>query len=310
MTHTILFLAANPRDTLSLALDQECAEIERELRMTSGRADFVFESRWAVSIDDLMRHLNEHTPAIVHFSGHGGAAGSGRRGPAGALRDVSLPDDSPPAGAKPAPSATGIWLQDGNSSQFVSDRALAAMLAAASPSTRLVVLNACYTSSVAEALRRHVDCVVGMDGAIADVAARSFAVAFYRALGNRRSIGNAVAQSLATLAAKNQDDVKPICTTREGLVADKVFLSEADSAAGAGPAVAAPSRLTPDQLLTRLSRLLPAQFETVVFRLRIPTAYLAGGNAPQASRAIELLRYAEQQGALDQLAQILDDVMR
>jgi hypothetical protein len=69
---TILFLAANPLGTDRLALDEECAAIERELRMTSGRDDFDFRSKWAVSLDELMRHLNELQPTIVHFSGHGG----------------------------------------------------------------------------------------------------------------------------------------------------------------------------------------------------------------------------------------------
>ena len=57
--HVILFLAANPAETTRLALDEECAAIERELRMTTGRDDFDFRSRWAVSVDEAMRALNE-----------------------------------------------------------------------------------------------------------------------------------------------------------------------------------------------------------------------------------------------------------
>lgn len=71
MKHTILYVAANPLDTDRLALDEECAAIERELRMTSGRDDFDFRSKWAVSVDELMRHLNELQPTVLHFSGHG-----------------------------------------------------------------------------------------------------------------------------------------------------------------------------------------------------------------------------------------------
>src|SRR5262245_60494756 len=52
--HVILFLAANPSETTRLALDEECAAIERELRMTTGRDDFDFRSRWAVSVDEVM----------------------------------------------------------------------------------------------------------------------------------------------------------------------------------------------------------------------------------------------------------------
>src|SRR4051812_6625667 len=51
--HRILFLAANPSDTSPLALDQECAAIERELRMAAHRDDFELCSKWAVTVDEL-----------------------------------------------------------------------------------------------------------------------------------------------------------------------------------------------------------------------------------------------------------------
>ena len=104
--------------------------------------------------------------------------------------------------------------------------ALARMIASAAPSTRLVVLNACFSDLVAESLRGVVDCVVGMRGAIGDEAARAFAVSFYRALGYRRSVGNAMAQAVATLAAKQLPEERlPVCVTRQGISADKLILS-------------------------------------------------------------------------------------
>jgi hypothetical protein len=214
--HRILFLAANPSRSSRIALDEECAAIERELRMTSGRDDFDFRSKWAVSVDELMRHLNELQPTILHFSGHGSTGAAGSSPAHGDPRR----DIAPPRGA-------GIFLQDERGSQYVSEHALAKMIASAAPSTRVVVLNACYSAAVAESLRHVVGCVVGMDGKIGDTAARSFAVAFYRALGNRRSVGNAVAQAVATLAAKQLPDDLPVCRTRGGLSADQIFLGDA-----------------------------------------------------------------------------------
>jgi hypothetical protein len=67
-----------------------------------------------------------------------------------------------------------------------------------------------------------------MAGAIGDAAARSFAVAFYRALGNHRSVGNAVAQAVATLAAKQLPGDLPVCRTRGGIDADQIFLPNSD----------------------------------------------------------------------------------
>lgn len=49
-----------------------------------------------------------------------------------------------------------------------------------------------------------------------------------------------------------------------------------------------------ENLLDQLSALLSAQFDEVVFRVAVPAGYLSGPPAPQATRAIELIRYAQQ----------------
>jgi WD40 repeat protein len=215
--HVILFLAANPRGTTRLDLDDECAAIERELSMTPARHDFDFYSKWAVGVDEMMRHLNELQPTVIHFSGHGGSDAdlAGRDFPH-RTRERDVAD---PAGA-------GIYLEDEHHQrQHVSARALTQMISSASSSARVVVLNACYSDALADALCSVVDCIVGMHGAIEDRAARSFAVGFYRALGNRCSVGNAVAQARATLAAKHVlDEHLPMCRTRSGLSADQLVL--------------------------------------------------------------------------------------
>ena len=192
--HLILFLAADPAGTDRLAHDEECAAIERELSMTVGREDFDFRSKWAVSVDDLLRHLNTLKPAVIHFSGHGGGS-------------------------------TGLVLQEDGVPQTVPPRALMLLIKAAAPATRVVVLNACFSAAQADALCSVVDCVVGMDGDIGDDAARSFAAAFYRALGHRQSIGNAVDQGIAILAAKQlSDQAMPRCQTRAGVDAATLVL--------------------------------------------------------------------------------------
>jgi hypothetical protein len=117
-------------------------------------------------------------------------------------------------------------LQDAHArAQPVPDRALAMMVAAAACNARVVVLNACYSAMQAEALRAGIDCVIGMDGAVGDDAARAFAIRFYGALASRRSVGNAFAQGVAALAAKRLcDEVLPRCVTRDGVDADRVVL--------------------------------------------------------------------------------------
>jgi hypothetical protein len=221
--HVILFLASNPRGTTRLALDEEYAAIERELRMAPDR-DFELRSSWAVSADAMMRCFNELQPTIIHFSGHG-SRGAGHHVHDDPHRSAPRRDVLADAGPGPGPGA-GIYLQD----EYVTGRALAQMIATAAPSARVVVLNACFSDAVARSLHRVVDCVVGMSGAVGDDAARAFSVGFYRALGNCRSVGNAVAQAVAMLAAKRlPDEHLPVCRTRDGICADRLFLP------GAGP---------------------------------------------------------------------------
>lgn len=62
-----------------------------------------------------------------------------------------------------------------------------------------------------------------------------------------------------------------------------------------------------DALLARLSGLLPPLFEQVIFRAKIPAEHLSSTSAPQMTRAIEAIRYVQQQGQLEQLAKILED---
>jgi nucleoside phosphorylase len=66
-----------------------------------------------------------------------------------------------------------------------------------------------------------------------------------------------------------------------------------------GPAAPPPAApLTRDQLLDALSRMLPAQFEQLLDRLGVPVGDLAGPMAGQKMRAVDLLRWADQAGAL------------
>ena len=215
----ILFLAANPRNTSRLALDEECAAIERELCMATNR-DFEFQSKWAVTVDELMRQLNALQPTVVHFSGHGTGAGGAGGESSAPLRDVDAATDRR--------CRSGIYLEDGRGGpQFVTADALTKMIKATAASVRLVVLNACYSEAQADAVCSVVDCVVGMDGAIDDAAARAFAVSFYRALGHRRSVSNAVEQAIATLAgAQLVGEHIPRCRTRDGIDAGQIILGQ------------------------------------------------------------------------------------
>ncbi len=180
MKHTILFLAANPSRTDRLALDQEASAIQVELERSRWRDCFEFVTRWAAEPLDVIRELRRLRPTVVHFSGHGGPDATGRHGLVG-RRDVFGADD--------AAACPGLYFHGPDGSpRRVSAGALRDAFGAAGSSVKLAVLSACYSEAAAQALLGHVDCVVGMSGAIHDDAARSFAIGFYGGLGECESI--------------------------------------------------------------------------------------------------------------------------
>ncbi len=136
----ILFLAANPKDTSQLRLDEEMRGIDQVLRQAEFRDKFDIKQHWAVRVVDLQGYLLRYKPDIVHFSGHGSAS-------------------------------TEIILEDNyGNSQSVSSRALSQLFDVLKDNIRCVVLNACYSEQQAKAIAEHIDCVIGMSKAIGDKA--------------------------------------------------------------------------------------------------------------------------------------------
>jgi hypothetical protein len=74
-------------------------------------------------------------------------------------------------------------------------------------------------------------------------------------------------------------------------------------------AVAVATHMTREGLLAQLTKLLPAQFEEVLFRAQLPPEYLSASSAPQTTRAVEVIRFLEQQKRLPELARTVDHVI-
>jgi hypothetical protein len=158
---TVLFLAANPRQTTALRLGEEVRTIEERLRESTLRDRFDLRQQHAVRWSDLSRSLLENTPMVVHFAGHGEAGG-----------EIVLED--PVGGNLPV----GVDV-------------LADLFRILKDDIRCVVLNACWSESQAAAIGQHIDFVVGMTRPISDPAAIRFAAGFYRGLGFGRSVQTA-----------------------------------------------------------------------------------------------------------------------
>ncbi|MGD1853391.1 MAG: 4a-hydroxytetrahydrobiopterin dehydratase [Leptolyngbyaceae cyanobacterium] len=155
----ILFLAANPKGTPRLRLDEEVRDIVEGLERSKHREKFELIQRWAVRPRDVQRAMLDVQPNIVHFSGHG----SGEE---------------------------GLLFEDemGNP-KLVEGNALARLFDLFSDTVRCVVLNGCYSEMQAQSISEYIDNVVGMQQAIGDQAALNFSVSFYDALGAGRSVG-------------------------------------------------------------------------------------------------------------------------
>jgi uncharacterized protein YjbI with pentapeptide repeats len=178
---TILILAANPRGTTVLKLDEEVREIQRDIERGKYRDRFVLQQRWAVQTPDIRRALLDYEPQILHFSGHG----TGTESPENASqsdRDIS-----------PSPESTqeteGLIFEDETGQpKLVSIEALSNLFQLFSDRIECVILNACYSEDQAQAISQHIPYVIGMKRAIGDRAAIEFAIGFYDGILAGKSI--------------------------------------------------------------------------------------------------------------------------
>ena len=157
----ILVLAANPKGTDKLRLDEEVRDIKEGLRQSKERDRFTIDAEWAIRPRDIRRTILNAKPQIVHFSGHGEEDG-------------------------------GLAFEnDIGQVQLLQPAALAGLFKLFSEYIECVILNACYSEIQADAIAQHIDFVIGMNKEIGDQAAIEFAVGFYDALGAGYSVETA-----------------------------------------------------------------------------------------------------------------------
>ncbi|MEM9925907.1 MAG: CHAT domain-containing protein [Cyanobacteria bacterium P01_D01_bin.50] len=157
----ILFLAADPSDSARLRLGQELRDIRERLQISKLRDNFFLESRESVRPRDITQAIFDVEPQIVHFSGHGLSTGE-------------------------------LCFEDVlGKTQAVQPEALANLFELVAEQVSCVILNACYSEKQAKAIAQHIPFVMGMNQAIGDNAAITFATGFYKALGAGRSYNEA-----------------------------------------------------------------------------------------------------------------------
>jgi len=186
---TILYLAAQPRNLDPLRSDQEMREVKRLIQLGRDREHYRLEHCVAARLWDISQALGDYWPQIVHFAGHG-------------RDDGSLAVENDFGGAS-----------------FVNPAGLANLLGGFASSVRCVIVNACHSLVLAEAVSEQIDYVVGMRSEILDIASVQFSVGFYQGLFAGKTVPDAFGQGLALIQAEpitNSEHKVPVLLARRG----------------------------------------------------------------------------------------------
>ena len=171
----VLYLAANPVDPANpgrrgLRVDEEFREIQQTVSQGRKRDDIQLESRWAVRPRDITQALFVVEPHVVHFAGHGDA------------REESI-----------------VVADEYGYIHTIPVDGLVQAFRAAGQGVRCVVVNACSTERLAQALAATGLCVIGMRQPVGDQSAVRFSIGFYQALADGRSVETAFGSGVAQL---------------------------------------------------------------------------------------------------------------
>lgn len=169
---TILYLVAQPRGTDGLRSYEEMREVDRLLRMGRDRERYRLEDGPATRLHDIGQGLVSYRPQVVNFSGHG-------------TEDGQL-----------------VVEGDNGFPDYLDPDGLADLLGVHAASVRCVIVNACHSLILAEAIvKRKIEFAIGMRSEIGDYASVQFSVGFYQALFGGMTVPEAFEHGKAMLRA-------------------------------------------------------------------------------------------------------------
>lgn len=171
----VLYLAANPVDPANpgkrrLRVEEEFREIQQTVSQGRERDNIQLKSWWAVQPRDITQALFAVEPHFVHFAGHGDT----KEGSIVVGDEYGYIHTIPVGGLVQAFQAAGQGV-------------------------RCVVVNACSTERLAQALAAAGLCVIGMRQPVGDQSAVRFSIGFYQALAAGRSVETAFSAGVAQL---------------------------------------------------------------------------------------------------------------
>lgn len=169
----VLFLAADPSTSESrLRFDEELREVQDAIHYGRECHALDVQPRLAARSTDIQTLLLRETPQILHFSGHGD-------------------------------QGCGIVMDEGDALHTTE---LVRLVAHFRNTVRVVVLNACTTLPLAQALSPLVDYVIGTEAAVMDTTAIAFSRALYGALAFGQTVPDAFALAENALAIEHFPD--------------------------------------------------------------------------------------------------------
>ncbi|PWW04247.1 hypothetical protein DFR52_101941 [Hoeflea marina] len=188
----ILYVASNPQANATLLAENEITELQSAAIYGRGRRmDFLFLP--ALPYEELETHIWNYRPDIVHISAHGDK------------EQLTITSSSRQNIGLPA-------------------SALNTLLAPAPP--KLVYLNACDSADIAKGICDTVRYAIGTTAPITNFAARKGAIAFYRAIGQGRTLRSAFESSRSTvevLSSAGGSKVETILFPENGIEDDAVL---------------------------------------------------------------------------------------
>ncbi len=193
----VLYLTADPDPERPLRTDAEVNNVLKALRGARHRDLIDLQQRPAATPQDIMDGVNDLRPHVIHFSGHGGGQG------------LSFDTAS---------------LEEPHTSNLSFD-VLARVIGATDTPPTLVVLNACDTLDGAELLLEVAPVVIAMADEVGDITAGLFASQFYAAIASAQSVGSALRQAKAMMAANFLEHADlPQHLSRAGVDIDTLIL--------------------------------------------------------------------------------------
>ena len=194
----VLYSTANPDSASPLRVDVEMRQVQEEVRRSKLRDNIALHYRPAANLKSIQDGLNDLSPGIVHFSGHGNYSGIA----------VDHAKVKPPSG------------------KIVSFDLLAKAIKAVDNPPHVVVLNACHSTEAKSAFLPPAKALVLMGDSISDFAATAFAAQFYAAIASGQSLQAAFDQGVVAVATVSLAEEKtPQLLVAKGVNPRKLLLT-------------------------------------------------------------------------------------